>query len=115
MIWWNENLLIFVFFFFKQKTEYEMRISDWSSDVCSSDLKGDRDARQVLSLLHRRQGDRRQHRSRSTGQVLRQARDAGCVRGHGGGAQGDRGGSEGGAGDGGVPARCSAQIGRAHV
>src|SRR3546814_1081096 len=31
-----------VLFFFKQKTAYEMRISDWSSDVCSSDLvKGD--------------------------------------------------------------------------
>src|SRR3546814_5075011 len=29
----------FSFFFFKQKTAYEMRISDWSSDVCSSDLK----------------------------------------------------------------------------
>src|SRR3546814_10358552 len=28
------------FFFFKQKTAYEMRISDWSSDVCSSDLYG---------------------------------------------------------------------------
>src|SRR3546814_10880131 len=28
------------FFFFKQKTAYEMRISDWSSDVCSSDLQG---------------------------------------------------------------------------
>src|SRR3546814_9939721 len=28
----------FVVFFFKQKTAYEMRISDWSSDVCSSDL-----------------------------------------------------------------------------
>src|SRR3546814_2523518 len=28
-----------IFFFFKQKTAYEMRISDWSSDVCSSDLK----------------------------------------------------------------------------
>src|SRR3546814_6330987 len=28
------------FFFFKQKTAYEMRISDWSSDVCSSDLTG---------------------------------------------------------------------------
>src|SRR3546814_3528993 len=28
------------FFFFKQKTAYEMRISDWSSDVCSSDLRG---------------------------------------------------------------------------
>src|SRR3546814_4809527 len=31
-------LFVFVFFFFKQKTEYEMRISDWSSYVCSSDL-----------------------------------------------------------------------------
>src|SRR3546814_9023948 len=28
-----------LFFFFKQKTAYEMRISDWSSDVCSSDLQ----------------------------------------------------------------------------
>src|SRR3546814_6724877 len=28
-----------LFFFFKQKTAYELRISDWSSDVCSSDLK----------------------------------------------------------------------------
>src|SRR3546814_8838803 len=39
------SLLFFVFilcffFFFKQKTAYEMRISDWSSDVCSSDLTG---------------------------------------------------------------------------
>src|SRR3546814_14182151 len=31
-------VLFFLFFFFKQKTAYEMRISDWSSDVCSSDL-----------------------------------------------------------------------------
>src|SRR3546814_3016731 len=31
---------MFVVFFFKQKTAYEMRISDWSSDVCSSDLRG---------------------------------------------------------------------------
>src|SRR3546814_6777676 len=30
--------VICLFFFFKQKTAYEMRISDWSSDVCSSDL-----------------------------------------------------------------------------
>src|SRR3546814_13047179 len=29
---------LYFFFFFKQKTAYEMRISDWSSDVCSSDL-----------------------------------------------------------------------------
>src|SRR3546814_4085038 len=33
-------LCTFGFFFFKQKTAYEMRISDWSSDVCSSDLYG---------------------------------------------------------------------------
>src|SRR3546814_5726001 len=31
-------MLVMLFFFFKQKTAYEMRISDWSSDVCSSDL-----------------------------------------------------------------------------
>src|SRR3546814_20498099 len=31
-------VLNIIFFFFKQKTAYEMRISDWSSDVCSSDL-----------------------------------------------------------------------------
>src|SRR3546814_3265806 len=31
-------IVVFVIFFFKQKTAYEMRISDWSSDVCSSDL-----------------------------------------------------------------------------
>src|SRR3546814_20441480 len=33
---------LFCFFFFKQKTAYEMRISDWSSDVCSSDLRSSR-------------------------------------------------------------------------
>src|SRR3546814_5993760 len=39
--------------FFKQKTAYEMRISDWSSDVCSSDLGGGRAGR--LGLLHLRE------------------------------------------------------------
>src|SRR3546814_9753951 len=44
-----------IFFFFKQKTAYEMRISDWSSDVCSSDLKEGTEAyriyiRALLSL-----------------------------------------------------------------
>src|SRR3546814_7245475 len=32
------SIRLYCFFFFKQKTAYEMRISDWSSDVCSSDL-----------------------------------------------------------------------------
>src|SRR3546814_6644790 len=34
------DIVLFIFFFFKHKTAYEMRISDWSSDVCSSDLVG---------------------------------------------------------------------------
>src|SRR3546814_15005418 len=34
----NACVSFFLFFFFKQQTAYEMRISDWSSDVCSSDL-----------------------------------------------------------------------------
>src|SRR3546814_2811772 len=46
------------FFFFKQKTAYEMRISDWSSDVCSSDLqcqpqhaeRGNRDRRPLQAI-----------------------------------------------------------------
>src|SRR3546814_5303843 len=33
-------MVVVGFFFFKQKTAYELRISDWSSDVCSSDLAG---------------------------------------------------------------------------
>src|SRR3546814_4759089 len=43
------------FFFFKQKTAYELRISDWSSDVCSSDLRGilRRHGVQCLSSGHR--------------------------------------------------------------
>src|SRR3546814_5535073 len=40
-----------IFFFFKQKTAYEMRISDWSSDVCSSDHRR-RCARRGLLVLH---------------------------------------------------------------
>src|SRR3546814_3620942 len=35
------SLDVCFFFFFKQKTAYEMRISDWSSDVCSSDLRSE--------------------------------------------------------------------------
>src|SRR3546814_4073048 len=48
-------LLSFFFFFFKQKTAYEMRISDWSSDVCSSDLRDPR--------LDHREGDGRPGRT----------------------------------------------------
>src|SRR3546814_9533109 len=42
-------MYVFLMFFFKQKTAYEMRISDWSSDVCSSDLA--RALREVYAAL----------------------------------------------------------------
>src|SRR3546814_2711632 len=41
-----------MFFFFKQKTAYEMRISDWSSDVCSSDLFAMRGVSSLLDLVN---------------------------------------------------------------
>src|SRR3546814_9087371 len=63
-----------LFFFFKQKTAYEMRISDWSSDVCSSDLCAwlhrDRFA-DAVRVPHR---DGACHESR--------VRTRGCARGH---------------------------------
>src|SRR3546814_7422966 len=43
----------FFFFFFKQKTAYEMRISDWSSDVCSSDLHGTAHRRRLARAAQR--------------------------------------------------------------
>src|SRR3546814_10657088 len=48
--------MLYLFFFFKQKTAYEMRISDWSSDVCSSDLP--RRARRLSRALLGAEGDR---------------------------------------------------------
>src|SRR3546814_10027405 len=45
--------LFYIFFFFKQKTAYEMRISDWSSDVCSSDLLVRAYARLVAGMAAR--------------------------------------------------------------
>src|SRR3546814_2074061 len=44
------------FFFFKQKTAYEMRISDWSSDVCSSDLMRWRQVTATEASRHRLYG-----------------------------------------------------------
>src|SRR3546814_6796397 len=61
---------MFIVFFFKQKTAYEMRISDWSSDVCSSDL---------LDLAGHRFGDRamrRRQRHRDRGMPVRGNVDA---------------------------------------
>src|SRR3546814_2645458 len=51
------ELLFMIFFFVKQMTAYEMRISDWSSDVFSSDLRGPADGRErARSADHPRAG-----------------------------------------------------------
>src|SRR3546814_10349934 len=50
----NVSICLVRFFFVKQKTAYEMRISDWSSDVCSSDLAVARAARQPRNAQKRR-------------------------------------------------------------
>src|SRR3546814_2005247 len=64
-------LFLVVVFFFKQKTAYEMRISDWSSDVCSSDLSRDRDRRLYRCAIHRDDAPRR-----SAGRRAALSRDA---------------------------------------
>src|SRR3546814_773721 len=45
--------MMWFFFFFNQKTAYEMRISDWSSDVCSSDLAGQRKQPRAIIIVVR--------------------------------------------------------------
>src|SRR3546814_9492285 len=56
--------MLYFFFFFKQKTAYDMRISDWSSDVCSSDLSS---AAARAFSRHRTSSAPRSSRSRSGG------------------------------------------------
>src|SRR3546814_8751678 len=59
-----------LFFFFKQKTAYEMRISDWSSDVCSSDLLGERDEAAGRDIAERLVGPADQRLEAVQGAVL---------------------------------------------
>src|SRR3546814_9543101 len=66
-------------FFFKQKTAYEMRISDWSSDVCSSDLPNEeRDSGVLHPFYHlpRRDLCLRYHRGTSGGSSAGGGRNA---------------------------------------
>src|SRR3546814_2251106 len=59
------SILLCMLFFFKQKTAYEMRISDWSSDVCSTDLD---DILLLLGLV-----DLRDHGIEGIGEVRRRS------------------------------------------
>src|SRR3546814_8549042 len=85
--------VLIYFFFFKQKTAYEMRISDWSSDVCSSDLIPDHGERRAgrdpcgphpcaagRGRAHRggRRRDRRGGRKRGGGERRRRSRPGRC-------------------------------------
>src|SRR3546814_10650403 len=70
MMSWKNKIISdkYSFFFFKQKTAYDMRISDWSSDVCSSDLiipRGD--------AAHHPPGDAARHPSVTQASSLRAA------------------------------------------
>src|SRR3546814_18469505 len=68
-------IVCFFFFFFKQKTAYEMRISDWSSDVCSSDLAGARSGARgaaPVGIPVKGRWDHHQHRRRPEAQRQRQ-------------------------------------------
>src|SRR3546814_3499355 len=66
-----QYMICCLFFFFKQKTAYEMRISDWSSDVCSSDLPSIGSRGGAIWQRFRRISPRRQDRSPIAGRDLR--------------------------------------------
>src|SRR3546814_2415495 len=85
------------FFFFKQKTAYEMRISDWSSDVCSSDL-----------LDGGAHGDFRCRRRRGVGRGVATGESGRSKHQQGGRQQAQRRIAEGSAGDG-TGHRCLSQ------
>src|SRR3546814_2548266 len=67
-----------LFFFFKQKTAYEMRISDWSSDVCSSDLDASRAGHHRSTGPARRARAAHDRRSRCTAAGGQQIGRASC-------------------------------------
>src|SRR3546814_13209279 len=77
-MWMCVLFLVFrFFFFFKQYTAYDMRISDWGSDVCSSDLAG----RGIGDLVDRFRRDRTGRRRRQGQTVAEQLQLFGVVRG----------------------------------
>src|SRR3546814_2167964 len=71
---------MFFVFFFKQKTAYEMRISDWSSDMCSSDLLRFKRRRMPARELDRATGDAGRQRRGTEGMTL--PRTHGWPQGH---------------------------------
>src|SRR3546814_13779094 len=70
-----------MFFFFKQKTAYELRISDWSSDVCSSDLPAAAHAGRIPGTTRRKYGPQAlRRRAISRGEQTTPSRPPACAR-----------------------------------
>src|SRR3546814_17424571 len=107
------NVSVF-FFFFKQKTAYEMRISDWSSDVCSSDLDAHRQVQEEgvvpAYILRQPSTDQRaEHRPKNGGDAEQRVADRLLRTGEARGDDGHRRGDQRAAGK----ALSDAEIGRA--
>src|SRR3546814_5848317 len=73
----NMCVILFCFFFFKQKTAYEMRISDWSSDVCSSDLHDDEAEHEGADIAELRHDDAGGDRKSAIGDEERHLHEVG--------------------------------------
>src|SRR3546814_19140747 len=75
------TLIFSLVFFFKQKTAYEMRISYWSSDVCSSDLAARASRRRGRTIVRARKSDRRMEMTKAIASTMpRRSRSARTVR-----------------------------------
>src|SRR3546814_10116618 len=88
------SVLCFFFFFFKQKTAYEMRISDWSSDVCSSDLGPSRHTVPATSWCRGGRDRRHPPRARSRRPLFQRVDEADEVTRQGGRSEERRVGKE---------------------
>src|SRR3546814_9293676 len=84
-------MFCYVFFFFKQKTAYEMRISDWSSDVCSSDLAWKSCGRNQIRKAGRHGADRDEIRGHVDGGHRADSHRGAARRARGGERQRSRG------------------------
>src|SRR3546814_4479460 len=76
-------IVLCFFFFFKQKTAYEMRISDWSSDVCSSDLSAGLLNAEITPDGAAEVARRSRGTPRIANRLLRRVRDYAQVKSHG--------------------------------
>src|SRR3546814_10604176 len=88
----SDLIFFLLLFFFKQKTAYELRISDWSSDVCSSDLDAmpsdiDLSDTDLFTILHTTRAMRRLKPDPVPDDLIRRILQAGIAAANGGNTQ----------------------------